>query len=850
MKKKIILSAIICVILAFNNSIFAITLSNEKDYSEEYRKYVDSSEEEKSTYSFIPNQYDSVESSESITNPIAIMNILGAGEESSYSLQSTIPNDIIVKDQKNLNLCWCFSMLSSLATNLGLNNRNKTFDFSARHMDFASSENTSSGAKTNPYGVKRNPGSTANWGVAVNYLTNGLGAVKESDMPLNYDTTAISYNEIKSKNQATEVYDVKMYPSPNTDEQKNNLIAELKKNIKIYGAAGAQVCGASLQNNEYYNSSTGALYYPANSDAQVDHAVAIIGWDDNYPVSNFNSNHRPPDKGAWIIQNSWGTSQGQNGIFYISYYDKFIHTGVLQVINSSDKTVNSFEKKYDNIYLLDEKGFAQAVEFQNKTIVLGNQFTMDKSKEYLSMISLGILNESNCKVYVNTNSNSLNKDDMQLITLKSGDTSINLKPGFNSIEFLNPIELSSASKEFAIAVELENVASSSGNQIYVEKKSNDSTSYYYNANISGKSFVTDPEGFNINNWQNFRDLASADSTIRAYTLDNYESEKTLESITIHTPPNKTVYNVGEYFDPTGMVLKANYSDGSYNLIPNVIFENPVKMEAGITQVKITYNGKDAYQSVTVRTTPETNEIPDNTVPTNTTPSNTVPDNSVPENTVPTNITPENTVPHNTVPENEIPENTVPKNETQNETQEETSIENLKATVTDITEDYVRVQISNLPKNKNNEVVSYGYYLSNSQIIDYEKTQFIDIENPRMNGTTMEFDIIGSTLVNTQELDLAKDVYLLIKRTTRSGTAVASEVSNPMKFSINSSSQEVIDDIEEELYEKAKYTLKDDTVAKDDIPQTGMEPIITMIIFAGVVGLALSIRYFILRSKVR
>lgn len=35
----------------------------------------------------------------------------------------------------------------------------------------------------------------------------------------------------------------------------------------------------------------------------------------------------------------------------------------------------------------------------------------------------------------------------------------------------------------------------------------------------------------------------------------------MESLTIATPPNKTVYKSGETFDPTGMVVVANYGEG-------------------------------------------------------------------------------------------------------------------------------------------------------------------------------------------------------------------------------------------------------------------------------------------------
>ena len=92
--------------------------------------------------------------------------------------------------------------------------------------------------------------------------------------------------------------------------------------------------------NKFINSNTWAHYTPlsANEDSEkgvsADHSVVIVGWDDNFPKENFlEENGLPPENGAWIVKNSWGSPDGtfpnksdwgDKGYFYLSYYDHCI----------------------------------------------------------------------------------------------------------------------------------------------------------------------------------------------------------------------------------------------------------------------------------------------------------------------------------------------------------------------------------------------------------------------------------------------------------------------------------------------------------------------------------------------
>ncbi|MDD6095062.1 MAG: C1 family peptidase [Clostridia bacterium] len=104
--------------------------------------------------------------------------------------------------------------------------------------------------------------------------------------------------------------------------------------IGLYGA----VVSAYYHNDTYYNAKNGAYCSPANF-YMTNHEIAIVGWNDNYPASNFSSSCRPSKNGAWLVKNSWGAdwgtdgdanaeNSGAEGYFWLSYYD----TSVSEVI--------------------------------------------------------------------------------------------------------------------------------------------------------------------------------------------------------------------------------------------------------------------------------------------------------------------------------------------------------------------------------------------------------------------------------------------------------------------------------------------------------------------------------------
>ena len=74
-------------------------------------------------------------------------------------------------------------------------------------------------------------------------------------------------------------------------------------------------------------------FNPSTQPNNTDHEVSIIGWNDNYTMTNPNTG--VVSTGAWLVQNSWGTNAWgnqtvtNNGTFWASYNDAAIgRTGV------------------------------------------------------------------------------------------------------------------------------------------------------------------------------------------------------------------------------------------------------------------------------------------------------------------------------------------------------------------------------------------------------------------------------------------------------------------------------------------------------------------------------------------
>lgn len=138
--------------------------------------------------------------------------------------------------------------------------------------------------------------------------------------------------------------------------QLSSVYPALKSWIMEQGAISVNFCANDsspddLENGEpsmYYNEENSAQYNPDLT--MPNHKVAIVGWDDTYPKENFSI--APPGDGAWIVKNSWSDAWGEDGYFYLSYYDTTIHTYagyIADIANSAG--YHSYDKNYQYDYM-------------------------------------------------------------------------------------------------------------------------------------------------------------------------------------------------------------------------------------------------------------------------------------------------------------------------------------------------------------------------------------------------------------------------------------------------------------------------------------------------------------------
>jgi len=227
-------------------------------------------------------------------------------------------------------------------------------------------------------------------------------------------------------------------------------VTTIKQAVFQYGGVDTAFTGSHLNVAPYYNSATKAFYDPTK--ATSDHAVLIIGWDDNFAASNFTTT--PPGNGAFIIQNSWGAN---TSYFYLSYYDTTMVTSSVFDLQGT-ATTSDYHDPYGwtDQYAYDELGMGTAISYPT-TASAANKFTAraDSTLRAVQFIAPEPSINYSISVYTGTikSGSPVSGGSAQAVTASGGTTlSGSLTyAGYNTVTLGKPVALKKG-QQFSVVI--------------------------------------------------------------------------------------------------------------------------------------------------------------------------------------------------------------------------------------------------------------------------------------------------------------------------------------------------------------------------------------------------------------
>ena len=557
--RKRYLFFIIFLFCIFSNNVYANKYIDGDLVPDNYiinplwEEYNDLSIEEKKQYEVIPSKYLMVYSNENNYFDIR-------GKKSfSFEKQSSVgelPSSFDLRDvngvnyvspiklQKSLGLCWDFASIASLESNMLIRHSDSSYyqdldndgvfedsshviTFSERQIDYATSYGENN--KQNYYSYL----STRALGEGGNFI-NFVGAALTGISPI-YDNVWGPYTTDYDQRDISEIFDVNnteyfvketvtfpVFKASSTQEYKDEVIKMIKRHVMSYGAVEMNTF---LPITNCYDSEYDMVVFDGvcqnKSNVLEGHAMAIIGWDDNYG---------PNGDGAWIMKNSWSNPYDY---IYVSYvYDyanvdwNYEYNGIKEIESKDWDNNYNATKKYQYNKLIDNDINTYEIKYyksKNNSELL----------KYINFITRG--QDTSYDVYI---SSTGDKSDYELVTNVTKEL-----PGLLTVD-IDDVELNSDAFMIKIV--------SNGSVI--------NENYYINAFTSDK---VDSSDVNIDLTYNLDDkyLSSInDISLYAYT-ENIPTGEYLRLISVYNSNNE---DVSSLFVLNNMLVINGYSYGSIN----------------------------------------------------------------------------------------------------------------------------------------------------------------------------------------------------------------------------------------------------------------------------------------------
>jgi C1A family cysteine protease len=339
----------------------------------------------------------------------------------------------VIKDQGSYGTCWSFANLAAVESRL----------LPGRQWDF-SEDNLVTRSGYGPF-----PGGPYDWGgwdfMAVAYLTRWAGPVNESDDPHHTPTPP------KVNTARKHVQGVVMLPG-RTGFLDNDL---LKQMVVENGALSVGMfydeAFDSFDPSAPDPAATGTYYCDVAAgetyngyEVGENHGVCIVGWDDTFPRDRFAASDAgaPPGDGAFLARNSWGVDYGDDGYFWVTYYDRSFAFDDCTSYSRVDPTrTYARNYQYDTLGWTTSLGYAGA---SDTTIAWGaNRFTAKASERIVAVGFYAPVAGTSYEVWAGATLGSLSKRAAGTVAL----------PGFATVDLGTPLDVRARAR-FVVAVRI------------------------------------------------------------------------------------------------------------------------------------------------------------------------------------------------------------------------------------------------------------------------------------------------------------------------------------------------------------------------------------------------------------
>lgn len=366
----------------------------------------------------------------------------------------------VVRDQGPENTCWAYVACETL----------EAFLLPEEHLIFSQDHMV----KNNSFYRTAQEG--GEYSIAMSYLLAWQGPVK-----LGEESNIVPVKHVQ---------EIQLIPKKDLEK--------IKEAVYLYGGIQSSLYFDLANENNgsvYYNRVTNSYCYIGTE--KPNHEIVIVGWDDAYPKENFNTPLQ--GNGAFLCQNSWGSEFGENGYFWISYYDSNI--GINNVVYTRvEPTTN-----YSGIYQSDLCGMLATAGFESDQAYFANVFTATRNESLSAAGFYAVGVNTEYEVYVIP-------EFLGVESLSGGQKvaeGVLSNEGYYTIDFNQEIGVTEGTR-FAVMVKVK----TPGNEypVAVESMAGQGFSHYID--------ISDGEGYisaSMSEWKNTEQHYQSNVCLKVYT---------------------------------------------------------------------------------------------------------------------------------------------------------------------------------------------------------------------------------------------------------------------------------------------------------------------------------------------